>query len=254
MAKRLKGKVALITGSSSGIGAGVAKAYAREGADIVLNYPNKAEERDIWEIQKAIEKIGRKALVIKADVAEEAAVKRMVREALKTFGKIDILVNNAGHADRGGLLQDMPVAMFDRMIAVHLRGAFLCTKYVLPQMYERNYGKIINVSTQFAFGGTPLFTHYNAAKAGVIAMTHTLALDVGEHDINVNCVAMGATWTPMVEQVPPEKPKTVLAKQTKHRFGDVDKDIVPAFVFLASDESRFFVGQTLGPNGGDVFS
>ena len=254
MAKRLKGKVALITGSSSGIGAGVAKAYAREGADIVLNYPNKAEEREIWEVQKAIEKMGRTALVIKADVAEEAAVKRMVRAALKTFGKIDILVNNAGHADRGGLLQDMPVAMFDRMIAVHLRGTFLCTKYVLPQMYERNYGKIINVSTQFAFGGTPLFAHYNAAKAGVIAMTHTLALEVGDRDINVNCVAMGATWTPMVEQVPPEKPKSVLAKQTKHRFGDVDKDIVPTFVFLASEESRFYVGQTLGPNGGDVFS
>ena len=198
--------------------------------------------------------MGRKALVIKADVAEEAAVKRMVRAALKTFGKIDILVNNAGHADRGGLLQDMSVAMFDRMIAVHLRGTFLCTKYVLPQMYERNYGKIINVSTQFAFGGTPLFAHYNAAKAGVIAMTHTLALEVGDRDINVNCVAMGATWTPMVEQVPPEKPKSVLAKQTKHRFGDVDKDIVPTFVFLASEESRFYVGQTLGPNGGDVFS
>jgi 3-oxoacyl-[acyl-carrier protein] reductase len=254
MAKRLKGKVALITGSSSGIGAGVAKAYAREGADIVLNYPNKAEEREIWDVQKAIEKMGRTALVIKADVAEEAAVKRMVRAALKTFGKIDILVNNAGHADRGGLLQDMSVAMFDRMIAVHLRGTFLCTKYVLPQMYERNYGKIINVSTQFAFGGTPLFAHYNAAKAGVIAMTHTLALEVGDRDINVNCVAMGATWTPMVEQVPPEKPKSVLAKQTKHRFGDVDKDIVPTFVFLASEESRFYVGQTLGPNGGDVFS
>ena len=254
MAKRLKGKVALITGSSSGIGAGVAKAYAREGADIVLNYPNKAEEREIWEVQKAIEKMGRKALVIKADVAEEAAVKRMVRAGLKTFGKIDILVNNAGHADRGGLLQDMSVAMFDRMIAVHLRGTFLCTKYVLPQMYERNYGKIINVSTQFAFGGTPLFANYNAAKAGVIAMTHTLALEVGDRDINVNCVAMGATWTPMVEQVPPEKPKSVLAKQTKHRLGDVDKDIVPTFVFLASEESRFYVGQTLGPNGGDVFS
>jgi len=254
MTKRLKGKVALITGSSSGIGAGVAKAYAREGADIVLNYPDKAGERDIWEIQKAIEKMGRKALVVKADVSDEGQVKRMVSQALKTFGKVDILVNNAGHADRGAPLQDMSVEMFDRMIAVHLRGTFLCTKYVLPHMYKNDYGKIINVSTQFAFGGTPLFTHYNAAKAGVIAMMHTLAIEVGERNINVNCVAMGATRTPMVDQVPPEKPKSVLARQTKHRFGDVDKDIVPAFVFLASEESRFFVGQTLGPNGGDVFS
>jgi 3-oxoacyl-[acyl-carrier protein] reductase len=254
MAKRLENKVALVTGSSSGIGAGVAKAFAREGADLVLNYPNKAEERQIWDVQKAIESLGRKALVVKADVAVEAQVKRMVEVALQEFGQVDILVNNAGHADRGAPLQDMSVEMFDRMIGVHLRGAFLCTKYVLPQMYERDYGKIINGSTQFAFGGTPLFAHYNAAKAGIIAMTHTLALEVGEHNINVNCVAPGATWTPMVEQVPPEKPKSVLAKQTKHRFGDVDKDIVPAFIFLASDESQFFVGQTLGPNGGDVFS
>jgi 3-oxoacyl-[acyl-carrier protein] reductase len=254
MAKRLKDKVALVTGSSSGIGAGVAKAFAREGADLVLNYPNKAEEREIWDVQKAIRATGREALVVKADVSVEAQVKRMVKAALQEFGQVDILVNNAGHADRGAPVQDMSVEMFDRMIGVHLRGTFLCTKYVLPQMFERDYGKIINVSTQFAFGGTPLFTHYNAAKAGIIAMTHTLALEVGERNIGVNCVAPGATWTPMVEQVPPEKPKSVLAKQTKHRFGDVDKDIVPAFVFLASDESRFFVGQTLGPNGGDVFS
>ena len=254
MAKRLKDKIALVTGSSSGIGAGVAKAFALEGADLVLNYPNKAEEREIWDIQKAIESLGRMALVVKAYVSVEAQVKRMVKATLQEFRQVHILVNNAGHADRGAPLQDMSVEMFDRMISVHLRGAFLCTKYVLPQMYERDYGKIINVSTQFAFGGTPLFAHYNAAKAGVIAMTHTLALEVGERNINVNCVAPGATWTPMVEQVPPEKPKTVLAKQTKHRFGDVDKDIVPAFIFLASDESQFFVGQTLGPNGGDVFS
>jgi len=254
VAKRLKDRVALVTGSSSGIGAGVANAYAREGADVVLNYPNKAGERDIWEIEKAVEKAGRRALVVKADVSQEAQVKRMVKQAVDAFGRIDILVNNAGHADRGAPLEDMTAEQFDRMIAVHLRGTFLCTKYVLPHMYAQDYGKVINVSTQFAFGGTPLFTHYNAAKAGVIAMTHTLALEVGERNVNVNCVAMGATWTPMVDQVPPEKPKTVLAKQTKHRFGDVDKDIVPTFVFLASEDSRFYVGQTLGPNGGDVFS
>lgn len=254
MAKRLKGRVALVTGSSSGIGAGVARAYAREGADVVLNYPNKAEEREIWDVAAAVEKAGRQVLVVKADVADEGQVKRMVAKAVQTFGKLEILVNNAGHADRGAPLEDMTADMFDRMIAVHLRGTFLCTKYALPHMYEQDYGKVINVSTQFAFGGTPLFAHYNAAKAGVIAMTHTLALEVGERNINVNCVAMGATWTPMVEQVPPDKPKQVLAKQTKHRFGDVDKDIVPTFVFLASEELRFYVGQTLGPNGGDVFS
>ena len=116
-----------------------------------------------------------------------------------------------------------------------------------------DYGKIINNSTQFAYTGSPNFGHYTAAKAGVIALTRTLAMEVDDRNINVNCVAPGATMTPMVDDVPKDKPLGVLARQTKHRFGDVDLDIVPAFVFLASEESRFFSGQTISPNGGDVF-
>ena len=251
--KRLKGKVALVTGASSGIGEGVAKAFAREGADVAINYPSKAQERNIWHVRDAIEKAGRRALVVKADVSKEDQVKRMVNAVLREFGCIDILVNNAGIANTAAPLDKMPVSMWDEMIEVNLRSVFLCTRYVLPHMYKRDYGKIINNSTQFAYTGSENFAHYTAAKAAVISLTRTAAIEVGPRNINVNCVAPGATMTPMVDDVPKGKPDGVLARQTQGRFGDVDLDIVPAFVFLASDESRFFAGQTISPNGGDVF-
>jgi 3-oxoacyl-[acyl-carrier protein] reductase len=132
--KRLKGKVALITGASSGIGEGVAKAFAREGADVAINYPNKAGERNIWQVRDAIEKAGRRALVVKADVSKDDQVKRMVNATLREFGRIDILVNNAGIANTAAPLDEMPVAMWDEMMAVNLRSVFLCMHYVLPHM------------------------------------------------------------------------------------------------------------------------
>ncbi|MCH8182048.1 MAG: 3-oxoacyl-ACP reductase FabG [Proteobacteria bacterium] len=251
--KKLENRIALVTGASSGIGEGVAKAFAREGADVAINYPSDAQERNIWRVKDAIEKEGRKALVVKADVSGEDQVKRMVDEVMAAFGRIDILVNNAGVANTAAPIHEMSVQMWDENIAVNLRSVFLCTRYVLPHMYAQDYGKIINNSTQFAYTGSPNFGHYTAAKAGVIALTRTLAMEVDDRNINVNCVAPGATMTPMVDDVPKDKPLGVLARQTKHRFGDVDLDIVPAFVFLASEESRFFSGQTISPNGGDVF-
>ena len=251
--KKLENRIALVTGASSGIGEGVAKAFAREGADVAINYPSDAQERNIWRVKDAIEKEGRKALVVKADVSGEDQVKRMVDEVMAAFGRIDILVNNAGVANTAAPIHEMSVQMWDENIAVNLRSVFLCTRYVLPHMYAQDYGKIINNSTQFAYTGSPNFGHYTAANAGVIALTRTLAMEVDDRNINVNCVAPGATMTPMVDDVPKDKPLGVLARQTKHRFGDVDLDIVPAFVFLASEESRFFSGQTISPNGGDVF-
>ncbi len=251
--KRLKNRVALVTGASSGIGEGVAVAFAREDADVIAIYPDKAGERNIWRVRDEIEKAGRRALIVKANAAEERQVKSTVNKAIREFGRIDILVNNAGVADDWAPVHEMSVESWDRMLAINLRSVFLCTRYVLPHLFAQDYGKIINNATQFAYTGSPLFAHYTAAKAGVIALTQTVAMEVDDADISVNCVAPGAVMTPMVADVPPGKPDGVLARQTKHRFGNVDKDIVPAFLFLVSDESRFFSGQTLSPNGGDVF-
>ena len=204
--KKLENRIALVTGASSGIGEGVAKAFAREGADVAINYPADAQERNIWRVKDAIEKEGRKALVVKADVSGEDQVKRMVDEVMAAFGRIDILVNNAGVANTAAPIHEMSVQMWDENIAVNLRSVFLCTRYVLPHMYAQDYGKIINNSTQFAYTGSPNFGHYTAAKAGVIALTRTLAMEVDDRNINVNCVTPGATMTPMVDDVPRTSP------------------------------------------------
>jgi len=249
--KKLARKVALITGASTGIGAGVALAFAREGADVVINYPDKAQERNAKKVANAVRKAGRKAMLVQADVSQDAPVKRMANAVLKEFGRIDILVNNAGIAG-GAMVEDMPVEMWDRMIAVNLRSVFLCTHYVLPHMYKRDYGKIINNASQLAHAGSPGMAHYCASKGAIISFTRSLAKEVGSRNINANCVAPGATITPILESVTDEHLTAIKAGIPKGKLGTIDQ-IVPAFVFLASEESNHFVGQTLSPNGGDVF-
>ncbi|MSO64648.1 MAG: 3-oxoacyl-ACP reductase FabG [Alphaproteobacteria bacterium] len=245
--KKLKDKIALITGASSGIGAGVAVAYAKEGADIVLNYFSRAQKKDAAAVAVQVRKAGRRALLIEADVSAEAPVRRMVAAALKKFGRIDILVNNAGISTRAPI-EDLSVAQWDEMIRVNLRSVFLCTHYVLPHMYARNYGKIINTASQLAYAGTAGGAHYAAAKGGIISFTRSLAKEVGPRNINANCVAPGATVTPMVK---PERWEAIKRTIPKGRLARIDQ-IVPAYVFLASDEADHMVGQTVSPNGGDV--
>lgn len=249
--KKLTRKIALITGASTGIGAGVAIAFAKEGADIVINYPDKAQEKNAKAVASAVRKAGRQVMLVQADVSQDAAVKRMVNAVLKKFGRIDILVNNAGIAG-GAMVEDMPVDMWDRMIAVNLRSVFLCTHYVLPHMYKRNYGKIINTASQLAYAGSPGMSHYCAAKGAMISFTRSLAKEVGPRNINVNCVAPGATVTPILESVTEEHLVSIKAGIPKGDLGTVDQ-IVPSFVFLAADENNHYVGQTISPNGGDVF-
>ena len=141
--------------------------------------------------------------------------------------------------------------MWDRMIVVNLRSAFLCTHFVLPIMYRQNYGKIISAASQLAYRGYPLIAHYAAAKAAVITFTRSLALEIGTRNVNANCVAPGATETPLLQSTSRERIEAIRASIPKRRLATVD-DIVPAYVFLGSDESRHFVGQCISPNGGDV--
>ena len=221
--KKLKNKVALITGASSGIGAGVAVAFAREGADVVINFPGKKQEKNARAVASAVRKAGRKALLVQADVSKEAPVKRMVNAALKRFGRIDVLVNNAGIAS-----------------------------FVLPQMYAADYGRIVNNASQLASLGSPGLAHYCAAKAAIIGFTRALSLEIGSRNVNANCVAPGATKTPILAGVPDEHLEAIRGNIPKGRLGEV-RDIVPAFVFLASEDARHMVGQTVSPNGGDAF-
>lgn len=247
----LRGRAALITGASSGIGRGVAVAFARQGARVAVNYPDPAQRPAAEAVCGLIDEAGGEAIAIEADVSVEDDVARMVRSTRDAFGGIDILVNNAGIAHTAPI-QDIPVATWDRLIAVHLRGTFLTTRLVLPGMYEAGFGRIINTASQLAYKGSPGLTHYTAAKGAIIAMTRSLALEVGARDVTVNCVAPGATQTPILDDVPRELIEQIRQSIPLGRLAEVD-DIVPTYVFLASDEARHYQGQCLSPNGGDVF-
>jgi len=247
---KLDNKIALITGSSSGIGKAVALAFANEGAHLVINYPNETQAQNATEVMNAITAIGRRVITVQADVSQEDQVKRLVDETLRTYSRIDILVNNAGIAT-AATVETMPATMWDQMIVTNLRSVFLCTHYVLPIMYQQNYGKIINTASQLAYKGAPGLSHYCAAKAAIIGFTRSLSLEIGTRNINANCVAPGATETPILSGVSKEVLEAIRENIPKKRFAVVD-DIAPAYVFLASDEAKHFVGQCISPNGGDV--
>ena len=249
---RLDGRFALITGASSGIGAGVAAAFAAEGAaGVAVNHPDEATREAAETVADEVRARGARALVVQADVASEDQVTAMVDQVQAEFGRIDILVNNAGFATRGPV-ESLPLRRWERMLAVHLTGTFLCTRAVLPGMYERDYGRIVNTASQLAYRGGAERSHYVAAKAGIIGFTRSLALEIGPRNVTANCVAPGATETPILNGATEQFLDELRASIPRGRFATVD-EIVPAYVYLASDEARHVLGQTVSPNGGDVF-
>lgn len=250
---KLSGKVALITGSSSGIGKEVAIAYAREGCDVVINHPtgDDSQAANAAEVAKTISQLGCQTLIAAADITIAAEVQAMVSQVIGTLGRIDILVNNAGMAS-SATVDEMPEDMWDTMLRVNLKGLFLCTRAVLPHMYERDYGKIINTASQLAYLGAPGFAHYTATKGAVLSFTRSVALEIGKRNVRINAVAPGATRTPILANVPDEVIKGIEAGIPRGRLA-LPSEIAPAYVFLASDENDAFVGQCLSPNGGDAF-
>ena len=248
---RLAGRVALVTGSSSGIGRGVALAFASEGADVVINHPAAAETAAAEQVAAAVRQAGRRALIVRADVSQEAEVERLVAAARDVFGHIDILVNNAGIA-AAAAVHEMTTETWDRVLGVHLRGTFMMTRAVLGEMYARNSGRIINTASQLAYKGAAGFSAYTAAKGAIISFTRSTALEIGARNITVNCIAPGATLTPILDDVPADTLEAIRRAIPLGRIAEV-ADIVPAYVFLAGDDARHFQGQCLSPNGGDVF-
>jgi 3-oxoacyl-[acyl-carrier protein] reductase len=244
---KLENKVALVTGASKGIGRGIALAFAEEGAKVGGTYL-PSEPSPVAVLQELIRHSGA-ALMLPAEVANEAEVKEAVEQVVAELGPIDILVTNAGYAEEIQVA-DMGVESFDRMIAVHMRGTFLCVRYVLPGMFERGTGNIITISSQLAYIGAEGLAHYSAAKAGILGFTRALAKEVIRHGVRVNCIAPGAISTGILPSTP-EQDAALAERLPIGRLGHVD-DVVPTAVFLASDESAFYVGQVLSPNGGEV--
>ena len=246
---RLDGRQALVTGASKGIGRGIAEGLATEGATVGVNYPPQEEPTHANDVVETIEANGGNARTFEADVSDAAAVESMIDTFESTFGSLDVLVNNAGILTQSPLAE-MPVEMWDETIAVDLRGTFLPTRFALPGMLEAGSGSIINVASQLGIVGGEELVHYSAAKGGVIAMTRALAREVSP-TVRVNAVAPGPVQTELLDDISEEWREAKAAQLPMDRLGEVE-DIVPTVVFLASEESSYYTGQTLSPDGGDA--
>lgn len=248
MTGRLRGRCALVTGAASGIGAGIAEAFAREGADVAL--VDLADEADAAGVLVAVRAHGTHVSYHRGDVASPEAVAEFVAHAQAEHGHIDILVNNAGIFTQT-LLEEMTLEEWDRVVAVNLRGTFLCTRALLGPMLQRKWGRIINIASQLGQVGGVEVAHYCASKGGVIAMTKALSREVARRGVLVNAIAPGPVQTPLLDGETEQWRSAKLAELPIGRFAEVH-EIVPTAVLLASEDGSYYVGQTLGPNGGDV--
>ncbi len=244
----LTGKTAIITGASRGIGRAIALSFAEHGADIAFNHYRDAERAAAT--AKEIEKLGRKVYHAECDVSSPKNVKAFYEAARKALGEIDILVNNAGHniTER---FEDITEESFDRMIDVHLKGTFFMTQAVYRDMKKRGSGRIINVTSQLAYKGAGMLTHYCAAKGANATFTRALALECAGSGVLVNAVAPGVTNTDLLTPLATELLDNLKQAIPLHRFADVD-EIAPAALLLASPQGSFFHGTCISPNGGEV--
>ncbi|TVX97736.1 3-oxoacyl-[acyl-carrier-protein] reductase [Cohnella terricola] len=242
----LNGKSALVTGASRGIGRAIAIALGEAGADVAVNY--SGSEAAALETAKAIEALGRKAVVIRANVGKSAEFDEMVTHALETFGKLDILVNNAG-ITRDNLIMRMKEAEFDEVIETNLKGVFNGIKAVTRPMMKQRFGRIINISSVVGVLGNAGQANYVAAKAGVIGLTKSAAKELASRGITVNAVAPGFIESDMTDKLPQEYRDKLLGEIPMGRMGRPE-DIASAVVYLASEASSYMTGQTIHVDGG----
>ena len=238
---------ALVTGAGNGLGRAIAEKLAKNGERVVVNDLNSAAAEGV---AAGIEESGGTAAVAPGDVSDAEAVRRMVEMAREAYGPPEILVNNAGFLQQERFV-DLAVEDFDRMIAVHLRGTFLCTRAVLPEMLSRGSGIIVNIASQLGQIGGVELCHYSAANAGIIGLTKALAREVSAQGVRVNAVAPGPINTELVLGLSEEWRRTKAAELPLGRFGE-PWEVAETVAFLVSDGATLYVGQTLGPNSGDV--
>lgn len=249
----LKGRVAIVTGGSRGLGQAEAEALAAEGATVVVATAKSLAEAD--QVVQKLRGMGSRAISVQADVSQTADVQRMVEITLDTFGRLDILVNNAGPTGPGlsGSLLEMPEERWDFILASHLRSVFLCIKYAVPQMLRRGWGRIINTSSIHGrVGGRPTFGAYGAAKAGVIALTMTAARELGPSGITANAIAPGVIGTAVVRSNLGDTMLTKIATQVPlGRIGE-PPDVGRVVAFLASEAASYLNGAVIDIGGGRI--
>jgi 3-oxoacyl-[acyl-carrier protein] reductase len=247
MGTELAGRVALVTGSSRGIGAGIARALAAQDVKVAINY-NASHEKAI-EVCRGITDAGGTAEAYSADMAKPADIRKMFGDVEAALGPVDILVNNAG------IHQHLPIEELSyedwlRVVQVNLNAAFVSCQRAIPGMKERGWGRIINISSINAFGGTSVECHYGATKAGIVGLTKALALETASDGITVNAIAPGAIDTDMLNADAPGRRERLQANIPVGRLG-LPEDIAHAAVFLASPKASFVTGQVIHVNGGE---
>ncbi|MFT5872900.1 MAG: 3-oxoacyl-[acyl-carrier protein] reductase [Clostridium sp.] len=244
----LKGKTAVVTGASRGIGRAIAIKLAKLGANIVVNYRNSFDA--VQGVVKEIEALGVKALAVQADISSYSDVEYMMKKCIEEFGSIDILVNNAG-ITKDGLLMRMKEEDFDSVININLKGAFNCTKHVSALMLKQRRGRIINISSVSGLTGNAGQVNYSSAKAGIIGMTKSVAREFASRGITCNAVAPGYIQTDMTSVLPEKAKDAIMSTIPLKRLGKPE-DVANAVAFLASDEASYITGQVINVDGGMV--
>ncbi|MBC8265160.1 MAG: 3-oxoacyl-[acyl-carrier-protein] reductase [Anaerolineales bacterium] len=242
----LQDKVAVVTGSSRGIGRAIALKLASLGAKVVVNYRSNAEAAR--EVVEAIGALGGQAMAVQADVADAEDAKRLIRAAQTTFGGLDILVNNAG-TTRDTLLARMSEDDWDLVINTNLKGAFNCTKAAIRPMMRQRHGRIVNITSVAGLAGNPGQANYSAAKAGMVGFTKAVAKEVGSRNITVNAVAPGYIPTDLTASLPQELVEKAIEMTPLGRPG-TSEEIANAVAFLVSDEASYITGVVLRVDGG----
>jgi 3-oxoacyl-[acyl-carrier protein] reductase len=248
MMGRLEGRAAVVTGGGRGIGRGICLAFAKEGADVIVNYASK--DQPAQEVVEMIRKMGRKGVAIKGNVAVKTEAEKIIQTAIDNFGKIDILVNNAG-VSKPNMLYKMTEEQWDEVIDIQLKGPFLCTQIAAKYMMERKSGKIINVTSSAGLWGTKGQINYSSAKGGIIALTKSAARELAGYGITVNVVQPGYVSTEMTEKIrtDPKLKEIYTGRILLGRFSEPE-EVAQTFVFLASDDANYITGQLICVDGG----
>jgi NAD(P)-dependent dehydrogenase (short-subunit alcohol dehydrogenase family) len=247
--QRLLGRVALVTGAEQGIGRALAIGLAREGATVGVNYPGSPDQAQ--QVCASIRAEGGRAEALQADVRRAAEVQAMLKRLESSFGRVDILINNAGIFPRA-TVAELDEATWDDVLGVNLKGCFLCCQAVLPLMQARRSGRIVNIASTAAFRPTPRGAHYAASKAGIVAFTKALALEVAAFGITANCLAPGTTDTAQPrygmteDELQAQGPRIPLGRIAQ------PEDMVEPVLFLVSDAGAYVTGQTIHVNGGSL--
>lgn len=237
-------KTVLITGASRGIGKACAKLFPEKGYNVVINYFNS--EKEALELASQL----KNAIAVRADISDKTQVDAMIKEAKDKFGSVDILINNAGIA-QSKVFSDITEADFDKMVNIHLKGTFNCTKAVLEDMIDKKSGRIINISSIWGITGASCEVHYSMVKAGIIGFTKALAKELAPSGITVNAIAPGVTDTDMMKSFSEDEIREIENEIPLGRLAS-PSEIAQSILFLASENANYITGQVLSPNGGIV--